>query len=148
MGQLHRYRHRGAAFTLVELLIVIIVIAVLAAIAIPKFVNSSERSKEASLHSDLKLVRNAIATFQNDTNAYPASLSDIAAIAAPANGIDPTGAPLAIVPTTWHGPYITSVPTDPVSGNALTYSVASGTVGQVNSSASGSDSSGVPFSSY
>ena len=43
-----------SGFTLVELLIVIIVIAVLAAIAILKFVNSSARSKEASLHADLR----------------------------------------------------------------------------------------------
>ena len=44
-------------FTLVELLIVIIIIAVLAAIAIPKFANSSLRSKESALRSNLKISR-------------------------------------------------------------------------------------------
>jgi prepilin-type N-terminal cleavage/methylation domain-containing protein len=39
-------------FTLMELLIVIIVIAVLAAIALPRFINSGLRSKEASLKSE------------------------------------------------------------------------------------------------
>ena len=135
-------------FTLVELLIVIIVIAVLAAIAIPKFVNSSARSKEASLHADLKLVRNAIQLFQNDTGCYPAVITDLAATAAPASGKDSTGAVYTITAANWKGPYMTSVPNDPVGGAALTYSVLSPTVGQVNASATGNDSSGVAFSTY
>ena len=135
-------------FTLVELLIVIIVIAVLAAIAIPKFVNSSERSKEASLHADLKLVRNAIQLFNNDTGYYPALLTDLAASAAPASGKDSTGTTQSITASNWKGPYLTTVPTDPVSTAALTYSVTSPTVGQVNSSATGNDSTGVAFSTY
>ena len=135
-------------FTLVELLIVIIVIAVLAAIAIPKFVNSSARSKEASLHADLKLVRNAVELFHNDTGGYPALLSDLSATTAPASGKDSTGAAYSIVATNWKGPYVATVPTDPVSTTALTYSITSPTVGQVNASATGSDSSGVAFSTY
>jgi general secretion pathway protein G len=140
--------NRRPGFTLVELLIVIIVIAVLAAIAIPKFVNSSARSKESSLHADLKLVRNAVALFQNDTGYYPATLSDIAAITAPANGKDSTGTSQTILSSNWKGPYIATLPTDPVSGNALTYSTTSPTVGQINSSMAGSDSGGTLFSTY
>ncbi len=85
---MRNYTSRRSGFTLVELLIVIIVIAVLAAIAIPKFVSASERSKESSLHADLKLVRNAVALFQNDTGYYPAVITDIAATTAPASGKD------------------------------------------------------------
>jgi general secretion pathway protein G len=139
---------RRSGFTLVELLIVIIVIAVLAAIAIPKFVNSSARSKEASLHADLKLVRDAIERFHSDTSVYPASLDSLSATAAPSTGNDATGASVGINAPDWRGPYVASVPTDPVSSVGLTYSVTSPTVGQVNSSASGNDSSGTPFSSY
>jgi general secretion pathway protein G len=51
-------------FTLVELLIVIVILAVLAAIAIPKFMDSGTRSKESSLKSNLKLVRTALELFQ------------------------------------------------------------------------------------
>jgi len=135
-------------FTLVELLIVIIVIAVLAAIAIPKFVNSSARSKEASLHADLKLVRDGIELFHNDTGFYPAVLTDLAVIVAPANGKDSTGTAQTITAINWKGPYLATLPDDPVSGNALTYSVTSPTVGQVNSSMSGADSAGILFSTY
>lgn len=138
--------HKG--FTLVELLIVIIIIAVLAAIAIPKFVNSGARSKEAALHADLKLTRDAIELFHNDTGAFPAALGDLAVTLAPANGKDSTGAAKAINPADWKGPYLASVPNDDVSGAAMTYSTTSPTVGQVNSSAAGNDSAGIAFATY
>ena len=63
-------RTRKSGFTLMELLIVIIVIAVLAAIALPRFINSGLRSKEASLKGDLKIYRNATQLFLNDTEAF------------------------------------------------------------------------------
>src|ERR1035437_8618850 len=106
-------RNNRPGFTLVELLIVIIVIAVLAAIAIPKFVNSSARSKEASLHADLKLVRDAIELYHNDTGYYPALLTDLSAIAAPANGKDSLGATQPITAANWKGPYVATMPNDP-----------------------------------
>ncbi|MCL6624610.1 MAG: prepilin-type N-terminal cleavage/methylation domain-containing protein, partial [Fimbriimonadales bacterium] len=60
-------------FTLVELLIVIIIIAILAAIVVPKFADSGLRSKEAALKSNLKLLRNAVELFKADTAACPAN---------------------------------------------------------------------------
>jgi len=152
----HRKRALGArdGFTLVELLIVIVVIAVLAAIAIPRFVNSGLRSKESALHSDLKLVRNAIALFYADTGAYPYNFDGLSGTVAPSKGLDATGATVTIRAVDWHGPYLASVPTDPVSNQGLVYSsIASGsantpTVGEVSSSAQGSDSSGTPYKNY
>ncbi|HVT11403.1 MAG TPA: prepilin-type N-terminal cleavage/methylation domain-containing protein [Fimbriimonadaceae bacterium] len=135
-------------FTLMELLIVIIVIAVLAAIALPRFINSGLRSKESSLKADLKLYRNAIQTFSNDTGAYPASLSDLAVTTAPASGLDSTGSSKSIVSSNWKGPYIDQIQGDPVSGNAFTYGVASPNVGKVTSSASGNATDGTSYSSW
>jgi general secretion pathway protein G len=137
-----------AAFTLVELLIVIIIIAVLAAIAIPKFANQSARSKESALRAELSLLRNATEVFKADCGSFPATLADLAATAAPANGKDSAGANKAIVGTDWKGPYITKVNVDPVSGAAFTYSTTSPDVGKVTSSAAGNDSNGVAFSTY
>lgn len=122
-------------FTLVELLIVIIIIAVLAAIAIPKFANSSQRSKEAALKADLRMYRNAVDLFRTDTGAYPATLEDLAATAAPASGKDAAGAVKAITASDWKGPYLQAVELDPLSGAAFTYSTTSPTVGDVRSSA-------------
>ena len=137
-----------AAFTLVELLIVIIIIAVLAAIAIPKFANQSQRSKESALRAELSLLRNAVEVFKADTATLPATLSDLAATAAPANGKDSAGNNKAITVSDWKGPYVTRVNVDPVSAQAFTYSVTSPEVGKITSSASGNDSNGVAYSSY
>jgi type II secretion system protein G len=136
------------AFTLVELLIVIIIIAVLAAIAIPKFANSSLRSKESALKADLKLYRNAVELFKNDTGVYPAALADLAAAAAPANGKDSAGNTKAIVATDWKGPYVQDIENDPVSAAAFTYSTTSPTVGKLSSSMTGNASDGTAYSSW
>jgi general secretion pathway protein G len=126
---------KSRAFSLVELLIVIIIIAVLAAVAIPRFANSTTRSKESALRANLKLFRNAVELFKADTGAYPAALADLVAASAPANGLDSSGASVAIVAADWKGPYLNSLENDPLSGAAFTYSTSSPTVGKVTSSA-------------
>lgn len=145
MNRLSKLGVRG--FTLVELLIVIIIIAVLAAVVVPKFVNSGLRSREAALKSNLKLYRNAIDLFRNDTGAFPASLSDLAATTAPANGLSASGSTQAIAAADYKGPYVEAVEKDPVSGNNFNYSTTA-PVGKVTSSASGNASDGTAYSSW
>jgi general secretion pathway protein G len=141
-------RHRSRGFTLVELLVVIVVLAVLAAIVLPKFVDSSRRSKEAALKSDLKLYRNAISLFSADCGAYPAALADLAATAAPASGKDSSGNDKTITASDWHGPYVQAVENDPISSGAFTYSTTSGSVGKITSSASGNGLDGTAYSTW
>ncbi|MDH7601011.1 MAG: type II secretion system protein GspG [Armatimonadota bacterium] len=141
-----RVRRRG--FTLVELLVVIVVLAVLAAIVLPKFMDSSKRSKESALRSDLKLLRNAIGLFYTDTGAYPKTLSDLAATSAPAKGLDSSGNEVSINAADWHGPYLQEVPNDPISGSAFNYSTTAPNVGKVTSSATGNALDGTPYSSW
>lgn len=143
-----KLNNKKRGFTLVELLIVIVILAVLAAIAIPRFMDSGTRSKEASLKSDLKLVRNAIELFHNDTGAWPAATSDLAVTTAPTAGKDNAGAAKTINSGDYKGPYMQTVPTDPVSGSALTYSTTSPTVGKVSSSASGNGLDGTAYSTW
>ena len=137
------------AFSLIELMIVIVIMAVLAAIIIPKFQDQSRRSKEASLKSDLSQVRTAIATFQADTGFYPKLLTDLAVTTSPTQGYDTTAALQTITAANWHGPYINgTVPNDPVSGNPFAYSTTNPGVGNVSASATGTDLSGTNFSTY
>src|SRR6476661_10479909 len=96
-----------SAFSLIELMVVIVIMAVLAAIVIPKFQDQSRRSKEAALKSDLSQVRTAIATFQADTGFYPHLLTDLAATSAPSQGYDSTATLQSISANSWHGPYVT-----------------------------------------
>ena len=136
------------AFTLVELLIVIIIIAVLAAILIPKFADSGLRSKEAALKADLKVLRNAVELFRVDTSAYPDVLDDLAATSSPANGRDSSGSSKVITATDWKGPYLHAVANDPVSGSAFNYGTGAPTVGQVTISASGTATDGTLYSDW
>ncbi|RYG40843.1 prepilin-type N-terminal cleavage/methylation domain-containing protein [bacterium] len=148
MSNLHQRLRRFKAFTLVELLIVIVILAVLAAIVIPKFADSSLRSKESSLKANLKQVRNAVELFKTDTGAYPGAMADLAATAAPTAGKDAAAAAKTIAVGDFRGPYLSSIPNDPVSGTAMTYSTTSGTVGQVKSSATGTATDGTTYASW
>lgn len=135
-------KERRKGFTLVELLVVIVVLAVLAAIVLPKFMDSSARSKESSLRTDLKLVRNAISAFQADTAKLPGSLADLSETDV-SKVKDASGA--AISTKDWHGPYIEAVPTDPIGGGSFTYDK---TTGKVSSSASGNALDGSAYSTW
>jgi len=141
-------RTRNSGFTLVELLVVIVVLAVLAAIVLPKFVDSSRRSKESALRSDLKLYRNAIGLFKTDTGYYPLTLADLAATAAPAKGLDDAAAQKDITAGDWHGPYVQAISGDPVAGAAFTYTTTAPGVGTVKSSASGTGLDGTAYSTW
>lgn len=140
----NKKRKEKVGFTLIELLVVIVVLAILAAIVLPKFMDSGKRSKEAALKSDLKLIRNAVTLFKTDTDLYPLTLADLAATSAPAKGSDGS-ADVSLTASTWHGPYLQSVPTDPVSSAALTYTKTTGTV---SSSAAGNGLDGTAYSTW
>lgn len=61
------------AFTLIELLIVVAIIAILAAIAVPNFLEAQTRSKVSRVKSDLRTLVTCLETYRIDNNAYPQS---------------------------------------------------------------------------
>ena len=69
---------KDEGFTLIELLVVIIIIGILAAIAIPVFLNQRRKGVDASLKSDLKTVALAMETYYADKQAYPSEGSPTA----------------------------------------------------------------------
>lgn len=129
------------AFTLVELLIVIIIIAVLAAVAIPKFQNSSQRADEASARADLKVIRQAIELFRNDTTLYPLTIPALAATSAPSKGRRFNGnnwlSPA--LPAGWQGPYLLKTPTCPLDGYGYAFRWSESGVLNVRISKAGDD---------
>ncbi|RJP33245.1 MAG: prepilin-type N-terminal cleavage/methylation domain-containing protein [Candidatus Omnitrophota bacterium] len=59
------------AFTLIELLIVVAIIGILAAIAVPNFLNAQTRAKIARVRSDLRSLAVAIDSYRIDNNTFP-----------------------------------------------------------------------------
>ncbi|MBI1389765.1 MAG: prepilin-type N-terminal cleavage/methylation domain-containing protein [bacterium] len=58
-------------FTLIELLIVVAIIGILAAIAVPNFLNAQVRAKVAKAVSNMRTVQNALEAYQLDKSTYP-----------------------------------------------------------------------------
>jgi prepilin-type N-terminal cleavage/methylation domain-containing protein len=65
---------KARGFTLIELLIVVVIIGILAAIAIPKFVNTKEKAYVAQMKSDLRNLATAEEGFFYDSAFYTSSL--------------------------------------------------------------------------
>lgn len=70
-------RHRNKGFTLIELLIVVVLIAILAAIAIPSLFQTKERSFLVTMKSDLRNLASAQEAYFSDWQTYSSSLANL-----------------------------------------------------------------------
>lgn len=98
------------AFTLVEMLLVLVILAVLAAIVIPKFSGRSQQAKETAAKSQISSIEMALDAFEVDTGFYPGGNNGLNALVDPPSNAQ-----------NWKGPYLKKgVPLDPW-GNAYVY---------------------------
>jgi len=72
-------KEKDQGFTLIELLVVIVIIGILAAIAIPLFLNQQKKGVDAGVKSDLKAAATLMETYYTENMAYPAAGTDLEA---------------------------------------------------------------------
>lgn len=72
-------RVRDDGFTLIELLVVMAVIATLLTLALPRYFDGVEKSKEAVLRANLAQLRESLDEYYGDRGKYPAALEDLVA---------------------------------------------------------------------
>ncbi len=85
------------AFTMIELLIIVAIIAVLAAISVPNFLEAQVRSKVSRTHVDMAAVTSALRFYYADHNRYPPNNPELRAFLTAAARVDEVNA--ATVPT-------------------------------------------------
>jgi len=127
---------RQGGFTLVELMVVMLIISVLAAIAIPAYIASLRNAREAVLKEDLHVMRQAIDSYTMDKEKGPQSLDDLV-----------------------QAGYLKEIPTDPMTHSSSTWVTATSDVLEsvdqsdpgINDVHSGSDEQGTngqPYSGW
>ena len=127
--------NRSRGFTLMEIVIVMTVISILLAVAIPIYMTHVRRAKEVVLKTNLDEMRRAIDKYTVDKEKAPSSLADLVSAG-----------------------YLRKIPDDPLTRSAETWrtemetettspEVAPG-IKDVRSGAEGSDSEGKPYSEY
>src|SRR5947209_7023643 len=136
IDKLHQRAREQGGFTLIELLVVILIIGILAAIAIPSFLNQKSKAQDASTKVIARTAQTAMETYStNNGGSYTGATVSIL------NSIEPT-----LITTSTNAAYLASitvgsstnytvVATNPVTSNAFSIVNAAGAVSRSCSTA-------------
>ena len=109
-------RNRKTGFTLVEILIVVIILGILAAIVIPQFTNASQDARESALLSQLQTLRSQIELYKlQHMDKLPNLVGAAPACWTPLTTKTDNAGVASAAPDAF-GPYMQSAPSNPING--------------------------------
>ena len=104
---------RRTGFTLIEVMVVVVILAILAALVVPKLMSRPDEARGVAARQDISTILQALRLYRLDNLRYPTTEQGLAALVA-----RPAAAP---VPANWKsGGYLERMPKDPW-GNAYQY---------------------------
>ena len=108
MKRTHSSHARRAGFTLIEIMLVVVIIGLIAAIGLPKIMGNTEKARINTAKAQINMLSTGAMQFEMDVGAYPQSLDQL---------VNSSGS------SKWDGPYTNSgkIPVDPW-GNAYVFS--------------------------
>lgn len=123
-----KVRRKTTGFTLIELLVVLAIIALLLTVAVPRYFQTIDASKEKILVENLHATRDALDKFYGDTGRYPDTLEELV-----------------------EKRYLRTMPVDPITDSTTTWVIVppddqfKGAVYDIKSGAPGNNLDGKPF---
>lgn len=113
---MHHHGHRGSGrhgFTLIEVMVVVVILAILAALIVPKIMSRPDEARAVAAKQDIATIVQALRLYRLDNTRYPTSEQGLGALVS-----RPTVAP---APANWKaGGYLERLPKDPW-GNPYLY---------------------------
>ena len=101
----HQQRRRGG-FSLLELLLVLVILGVLAALIVPKFAGRSQDARLKAAATGVSSIQTAIDAFEIDNGRYPTAAEGLEALVDEPNNADNWSGPyLSLRPDPWGNPY-------------------------------------------
>ncbi|MHB1515939.1 MAG: type II secretion system major pseudopilin GspG [Acidiferrobacteraceae bacterium] len=97
-------RSRVRGFTLIEVMVVMVILGILAAIIVPKIINRPDQARIVAAKNDIRSVMSALKLYRLDNGQYPTTQQGLMALVQ-----KPSSAP---VPQNWHR-YLDRMPKDP-----------------------------------
>ena len=94
MRNLNRRTTRRRAFTLIEMLVVVLILAILAALIVPRVVNRTSDAKRAKGASDIATLAGLLSQYRVDTDQFPSTEEGLNALRVAPSGVN-----------NWRGPY-------------------------------------------
>jgi general secretion pathway protein G len=112
-GYLANYSSKINGFTLIEVMVVVVILSILAAIVVPKIMDRPEQARATKAKADIQSIEAALKLYRLDNMIYPTTDQGLDALISP-----PGDSP---EPKNWkEGGYLDRLPTDPW-GNAYLY---------------------------